>query len=281
MTTLPLISIITVTYNAEKYIEQTIQGILAQTYSDIEYIIIDSDSTDRTMEIITDYKSQITNAVKSFKIICEKDNGLYDAMNKGIIMAQGKLIGMVNASDYYEPNAVETIVDAYAQNKDTGIFHGNVNMLNEDGSFFKIKKPDTNLENLHQGMSLQHPTFFVAKSVYEKYGLYDLQYKIAADFDFAIRCNLAGVKFFHIDSVISNFRKGGVSSKREKAAQQECKNVLIQNGYSTITVNTILKEWRRLSRKNSVYYISYKILKYILPVSLLNKIAARASVKQS
>ena len=279
MTTLPLISIITVTYNAEKYIEQTIRGVLAQTYSNIEYLIIDGDSTDGTIEVISKYKAQITNSLRLFNFISEKDNGLYDAMNKGISMAQGKLIGMVNASDYYEPNAVETIVNAYLQTKNAGIFHGNVNMLNEDGSFFKLKKPDTNLENLHKGMSLQHPTFFVAKSVYEKYGLYDLQYKIAADFDFAIRCHLAGVRFFHIDNVISNFRKGGVSSKREKAAQQECKNVLIQNGYSMITVNAIVKEWRRLSRKNSVYYMSYKILQYILPVSVLNKIAACASVK--
>jgi len=275
MTTQPLVSIITVTYNAENYIEQTIQSVLAQTYPNIEYIIIDGCSTDSTLEII---KNNFQFSIFNFQLISEQDNGLYDAMNKGISIAQGELIGMINASDFYEPNTVEMVVSAYLQNK-AGIFHGNVKMLNEDGSFFKIKKPETNLEHLYKGMSLYHPTFFVVKSVYEKYGLYDLQYKIVADFDFAIRCYLAGVQFFYIDSVISNFRKGGVSSKKEKAAHRECKNVLIQNGYSETIVNAVVKEWERLRKKNNMYYVSYKILKHILPTSIINKITARASVK--
>ncbi len=275
----PLVSIITVTYNAKKYIEQTILGVLDQTYPNIEYIIIDGCSTDGTVTLITTYESRIKNTLKRFIFVSEKDNGLYDAMNKGICMAQGELVGMVNASDFYEPDTVETVVAAYLKRQDAGIFHGNVNMLNEDGSFFKIKKPNTNLEELYKGMSLQHPTFFVAKPIYDKYGLYDLRYKIAADFDFAIRCHLAGVKFFYIDSILSNFRKGGVSSKREKVAQQECKNVLVQNGYPETVVNAVGKEWERLRRKNNVYAALYKILKYILPESIINKIAAHASVK--
>ena len=184
----PLISIITVTRNAEKYLEKTIQSVLAQTYQNIEYLIIGGNSTDGTIEIITNYELRITNTLKYFRFVSENDNGLYDAMNKGIRMAKGDLIGMVNAGDFYEPNAVETVVSTYLQHKDTGILYGNINMLNEDGSFFKLKKSDTNLEKLYKGMSLYHPTFFVAKSVYEKHGLYDLQYKIASDFDFVIRC---------------------------------------------------------------------------------------------
>jgi len=275
----PLISIITVTYNAADYLAQTIESVLAQTHPNIEYIIIDGGSIDGTVDIIRNYESQITNTLKHFKFVREKDNGIYDAMNKGIRMAQGELIGIVNASDYYEPNTVERVVDAYLQNNDVGIFHGNMNMLNEDGSFFKLKKPNINLEELYQGMSIYHPTFFVAKSVYEKYGLFDLQYKIAADFDFALRCNSAGVKFFYIDSVISNFRKGGVSYIRIKATHQECKKVLIQNGYAETTVNVVAKVWEKLRKKDHLYYTLYKILKYVLPKPLINKIAHQASIK--
>ena len=279
MNPLPLISIITVTYNAEDYLAQTIESVLAQTYQNIEYIIIDGYSTDRTIAIINNYELRITIALKHFMWMSEKDCGIYNAMNKGIRLAHGELIGMINASDFYEPNTVEMVVNKYSKNKDTGIFHGNVNMLNDDGSFFKLKKPNTNLEDLYKGMSLYHPTFFVAKSVYEKYGFFDLQYKIAADFDFALRCNLAGVKFCYLDYVISNFRKGGVSSKKIKAAHQECKKILIQNGYPEATANAVAKEWERLRKKDNLYYWLYSIFKHFLPISLINKIAEHSSVK--
>ena len=269
----PLISIITVTFNAEKHIEETIESVVSQSYKNIEYIIVDGMSTDGTADIIQRYRQHIAHFVS------EKDNGIYDAMNKGIRKATGELTGIINASDFYEPNAVETVVSAYLQDKEAGIFYGNINMLNENGSFFKLKKPITNLDNLYKGMSLYHPTFFTAKSVYEKYGLYDLQYKIASDFDFSIRCHLAGVKFVYIDRVISNFRKGGISSKREKAAHRECRNVLIQNGYPESTANMAAKEWERLRKKNNLYYVSYKILKHILPTTTIDKIAARVSLK--
>ncbi len=278
MTTPPLISIITVTYNAEKHLSQTIEGVLSQTYSNLEYIIVDGNSTDKTLEIIKSYEARIKHRFQ-FRWISEKDGGIYDAMNKGIRMAKGELIGIINASDYYEADTVEKVTRAYMGNKDAGVFHGNINLLNEDGTFFKLKKPNTNLDELYKGMLLYHPTFFVAKSVYEKYGLFDLQYKIAADFDFTVRCNLAGVKFLYINSVISNFRRGGISSKREKVALLECKKVLRQNGYSEVTINTVAKEWERLRKKNNLYYTLYKILKYLLPASVINKVTARTSVK--
>lgn len=268
----PLISIITVTYNAEKYIAQTMQSVLNQTYPNIEYLIIDGGSTDRTLEIIKNYELKIKF---QFRWISEKDNGIYDAMNKGIALASGSLIGILNASDYYEPNAVETVVNAYSHNCDAGIFHGNMNMLNENGTFFKQKKPNTNLDELYKGMRLWHPSFFVAKPVYEKQGLFDTQFKIAADFDFALRCYLAGVKFVYIDTVITHFRKGGVSSKREIEAHKECKAALIKNNYPDHVVNAVVKQWKKKRRKNAVYYAVYQFLNHLLPSSLVSKIATR------
>ena len=99
----PLISIITVVYNGEKTIEQTITSVSEQTYKNIEYIIVDGKSTDGTMQIVSKYKGKIA------KIICEKDKGIYDAMNKGISLAKGDIIGLLNADDFYEPDAIENI----------------------------------------------------------------------------------------------------------------------------------------------------------------------------
>ena len=118
----PLVSIITVTYNAEKYLEQTIKSVISQSYKNIEYIIIDGMSSDGTVDIIKRYQKYIAH------FSSEPDKGIYDAMNKGIKKANGELIGIINSSDFYEPDAVETVVSAYLQNKGAGIFHGNINM---------------------------------------------------------------------------------------------------------------------------------------------------------
>ncbi|GHT75655.1 hypothetical protein AGMMS50262_11610 [Bacteroidia bacterium] len=269
----PLISIITVTYNAQDFLEQTMQSVFAQTYSNIEYLIIDGCSQDNTVSIIKKQESKLSYWVS------EKDLGVYDAMNKGIRLCKGELIGMINASDYYAPNAVELVVNEYLSNNSDGIFHGNINMLNADGSFFKLKKPDTDLSELYKGISLFHPTFFVSKSIYEKQGLYDIRYKIAADFDFALRCYLAGVHFYYIDNVISNFRLGGLSSNRNNDGMAESRDILIKNGFDNETVQSMVKLWKKLDLKNRKYNIAYNILGKIFPAFIIEKIAAHISVK--
>ena len=268
-----LVSIITVTYNAQDFLEQTMQSVFSQTYPDIEYLVIDGGSTDNTTDIIKKHDSKLAFWIS------EKDDGIYDAMNKGIRIAKGNIIGIINASDYYEPTAVQTVVDAYVKNKDVDIFHGNINMLNADGSFFKLKKPNTNLNDLVNGTSLYHPTFFVTKDTYINYGLYDTCFKIAADFDFTLRCYLNGVKFYHLDQIISNFRKGGVSTQHEVKSQVESREVLIKNGYSEETVRPVFRQWKKTSRKNRLSYKAYQLLRIILPASILTKIAAKIVVK--
>ncbi len=113
----PLISIITVVYNGEKYLKQAIESVINQTYKNIEYIIIDGGSTDNTLNIIKNYHQNIS------KWVSEPDNGLYDAMNKGIKLATGELIGMVNSDDWSELTAVEIIVNEYLKNDNKQIFH--------------------------------------------------------------------------------------------------------------------------------------------------------------
>jgi glycosyltransferase involved in cell wall biosynthesis len=264
----PLVSIITVTYNAQNSLLQTMKSVFSQTYLNIEYLIIDGGSTDGTVDVIREHESKITSWLS------EKDGGIYDAMNKGIRLAKGELIGMINAGDYYEPDAVESMVEAYIHNKGYGIFHGNINLLNEDGTFFKLKKPNTDLSLFYKGMSLFHPTFFVQKSVYEKIGLYDLQFSIAADFDFILRNYLLGTKFYYVDQVIADFKQGGVSVRNKTKTNIECRDILYKNGYSKDIVEPVFKRWQAIHRKQKILDAGYEIVRKFFSDKIANKIAA-------
>ena len=200
----PLISIITVVFNGEKHLEQTIQSIFNQTYKNIEYIIIDGGSTDKTLDIIKKYENKITHWQS------EADNGIYDAMNKGIRIAKGEFVGLINSDDYYEPNAVETIVQKLNEEPETDVFFGNMYIINENlpkKQLQTYKKGD----NLEKVFSIWHPTVFVRKKAYNDFGLFDLSYKIAADYELLLRFYKENCKFFYIDKAISNFREGGIS----------------------------------------------------------------------
>ena len=196
-----LVSVITVVFNGEKYLEQTIQSVLSQSYQNIEYIIVDGGSTDGTLDIIRKYDSQLAYW-KS-----EPDKGISDAFNKGIALSTGDLIGILNADDWYEPEAVARMV---AQYEPESVLHGNKQYWNEDGSQAHQARP--NLDILPLEMSLNHPTVFVSKSLYEKHGVFDLNYKLAMDYHLLLRLYNAGAKFIHVDHIIANMRLGGVSA---------------------------------------------------------------------
>jgi glycosyltransferase involved in cell wall biosynthesis len=263
------VSIITVTYNAKDSLEQTMQSVFSQTYPGIEYILIDGGSTDGTVNIIKKYESKIS------LWISERDQSIYDAMNKGIRLAKGELIGMINAGDYYEPDAVERMVEAALQHSDYDIFHGNINLLNEDGSFFKLKKPNPDLSQFYKGMSLFHPTLFVRRAVYKKkIGLYDIHFKIAADFDFILRNYLDGTGFYYLDSVIANFKQGGISVKNKKITNLECRDILYKNGYQKEIVEPLFKKWNFIYRKQRVLDAGYTIVRKLFSDKIANKIAA-------
>jgi glycosyltransferase involved in cell wall biosynthesis len=236
----PLVSVITVTYNAEKYLEHTILSIVNQTYTNIEYIIIDGKSTDKTTSIIEQYSDIVSTWLS------EPDNGIYDAMNKGIILSHGELIGILNAGDFYQPDAIEKIVNAYLNNfpTDTGIFHGNINYYWENGIFFKEKKANPDISVLYKKNNIFHPTFFVTKSTYEKNGLFDLHYKIAADMDFAMRNYTKGIQFIYLDNVITNFRMGGISTKQNRQSLQERFEIIRKYGCSTIETYFLKYQWK-------------------------------------
>lgn len=202
----PLISIITVVYNGSKTIEQTIQSVINQTYTNIEYIIIDGGSTDGTLDIIKKYEKHIAYWIS------EKDKGLYDAMNKGIGFAKGEIIGMINSDDWYEPNAVDLIVDAYRKNPDKKIFHGDRFDIQEDGSRKIRKFHPSRTKFLYYGMTYNHPSMFVKKEVYQQ-RLYNTEMKSMSDYEFVLYWFLRQPQWFcYIPIAYVNYRLDGISA---------------------------------------------------------------------
>ena len=195
----PLVSIITVCRNAEATIERTLQSVMAQTYAPIEYIVIDGASTDATLD-----KVKACPAVTSW--VSESDNGIADAFNKGLALARGEWIGILNADDWYEANTVETIVRA-ADGAD--IIHGPVCYW--DGETPKeVYYP--NQDALCREMSLNHPSVFVRRSVYETAGGFDVSYKIAMDYELLLRLFVAGYRFrATAEGILANMQFGGMS----------------------------------------------------------------------
>lgn len=223
------VSVITVCKNSAKTIERTIKSVLNQTYKDIEYIIIDGVSTDATLDIINKYKDRL-------KLVSEKDKGLYDAMNKGIRMAKGDIIGIINSDDWYEKDAVEKIVSKYDEkNGKYQVIYGGVKFWDKDRL---VKLCWNGADNIPQE-NLMHPGMFVTKSLYKKLGGFSLKYKIASDYDLQLRYfNSSYVIFVPLYDMIANFTTGGISSDRVKTSI-ECNEIKYKHG--SITKGTYLK----------------------------------------
>jgi len=199
----PLVSIVTVVLNSEKFLEQTIQSVLDQSYQNIEYIIIDGGSKDNTLNIIRKYENRIDYWES------EKDNGIYFAMNKGISRAKGEIIGILNSDDYYSQEIIKEIVSAFESNN-AGIVHGNMVVLGGNDEQ-NLQKPDISLMN--QKPSVFHPTCFVKKEVYDTVGMFDPKFKISSDYEFLLRCIRKNISFSYLDKTITYFRPGGMSAK--------------------------------------------------------------------
>ncbi len=202
------VSIITVCFNSEKTIERTIKSVLDQTYKNVEYIIIDGASTDRTLEVIESYKDQFEDRLK---VVSEKDDGIYFAMNKGIALSTGILIGIINSDDWYESDAVQKMADAYETNHTNplSVYYGNTGMI-KDGKLLSISESDHN--RLEDDM-ISHPSCFVTREAYDKLGTYNTDYPSVADYDLMLRYKRSGkVDFIHVDEHIANFTLGGMSS---------------------------------------------------------------------
>jgi glycosyltransferase involved in cell wall biosynthesis len=201
----PLISVVTVCFNSINTIERTFKSILNQTYSNIEYIVVDGKSTDGTVELIKEYADHFKKRNIIFKWKSEKDNGIYDAMNKGLEMTTGELIGIINSDDYYQDLALETISAEYLKDSSYDVYHGLLNYYNS-GKLSMIKGGDSSVLTHHM---IEHPTCFLKKKTYEKHGFFNCKYKYVADYELLCRVKKNGGKFKLIDKVIANFYDGG------------------------------------------------------------------------
>ena len=206
----PKVSIITVVYNAIDTIEQTIKSVIGQGYPNLEYIIIDGGSTDGTLDVIQKYRGHIS------QFVSEPDKGIGDGFNKGISMAQGDWIGMINADDWYAPNAIALMMANVSI--DDYVCCGNIRLIGKNG-FEREKRSKVGWLNF--GMYIMHPTCFVRKWVYRATGKYDTSLKIAMDFDMFLRIKSKGFPIKYIDQTVAYMRADGVSSDTLKMHKEE------------------------------------------------------------
>jgi glycosyltransferase involved in cell wall biosynthesis len=210
----PLISIITVVLNGAKTIEQTIQSVIQQPYQRKEYIIIDGGSTDGTIDVIKKYGPSLTYWIS------EQDKGIYDAMNKGIRMAKGDLIGIINADDWYEENIFNTIAEQYCGTGFDRVIYGLLRIFKDEAFYSMVGNSIRTLDK----ENIMHPTCFIPASFYQAFGKYNIGYRYCADYELILRYVNKGVKFSFLEQPIANFRKGGVSSRAK--AEKEKYNIL-------------------------------------------------------
>ena len=210
----PLFSIITVVLNGAAHIEQTITSVLSQSYQNYEYIVIDGGSKDGTLDIIRKYSEHIDEWVS------EPDSGIYAAMNKGLRMARGELVGLLNADDFYEPDALQKVACGCMEGMRTAIYYGD-NMVLQDDLQLKYKR-HASLE-YWLGMTICHQAMFVHRDIYRELGGYREEFRFAADYDFLLRAVSARVEMVYVPAFLVNYRDTGLTSRHYAASLAEAK----------------------------------------------------------
>ncbi|MCT7520531.1 glycosyltransferase [Aliarcobacter cryaerophilus] len=244
----PLISIITVVFNGEKHLEETIRSVLSQSYDNIEYIVIDGGSIDGTLDIIKKYENKIDYWVS------EKDQGIGDAWNKGINLSTGSIIGIINADDVYHRETIKNLVREF-KDDDTlnslNIYYGTTKFI-LNNEIVSINNKDFDPKKIIKGFGFTHVTCFVHKEVYKLIGLFNIDVKIAVDTDFLIRSYLRGINFKRIN-VITYMNLGGISDKYNLRAYDE--------------YLYLLKKYKIINKKQkNKQFIKYRIYNLFRPI---------------
>jgi len=241
------VSIITVCRNSESVIQTAIQSVLKQDYPDIEYIIVDGDSSDSTVQIIRSYGKQIS------RFISEKDQGMYFAFNKGVAMASGDVIGILNADDFYSNEKVVSRIVKEFQTKMVDSVYGDLQYVSRDNTekvFRHWKSQPFEPALFLRGWMPPHPTFFVKRSCYEKYGTFNTVFSISADYELMLRFLYKHkISASYIPEVLVKMRTGGISNMSLKSrikANKEDRLAWKINGIKPTSFTLILKPLSKL-----------------------------------
>lgn len=228
------ISIVTVVRNNEKTIADAIESVLGQTYGDIEYIVIDGASTDGTVDIIRRYGGRID------RFVSEPDKGIYDAMNKGILMATGEVVGILNSDDFYIDSHVLSKVAEAFDDADVGAVFADLVYVRHENVSRSVRRYSSkgfHPSKFAYGWMPAHPTFFLRKRYYDQYGLYKTDYRIAADYELLIRMlYVHKIPYVYIPEVLTKMRLGGASTRSFKSTMilnREIVRACRENGIRT------------------------------------------------
>lgn len=222
------ISIITISYNCEAEIEETILSVVSQTYENKEYIIIDGGSMDKTMQIVDKYRDKID------VVVSEPDKGRSDAFNKGIAKATGDYIVMINAGDMLVDDALNKFVKAYKPGYD--VIKGNTIRWNYETGHRSIETPVIKYSAIPFKFYVCHQSTYISKEAYKHYGVYEVDLRIVMDFELMLRFTKVGATFYTIDENLAIFRMGGISQVSSNKRLEEMKYALKKNGRSSIAI---------------------------------------------
>lgn len=241
------ISIITIAFNSEETIEDTIKSVIAQDYKDVEYIIIDGGSTDDTLQIVEKYKDKIA------KVVSEPDKGIYDAMNKGVRASTGELVGILNSDDFYASETVlSEIVQAIGDKDSIYADLVYVDRENIEKVVRYWKAGEYKEDCFFKGWMPPHPTFFLRKRLYDKYGDYNLKLKSAADYELMLRMlHKHKISVAYLPKVITKMRVGGQSNvtlKNRLKANKEDRMAWELNGLEPKFYSLYLKPVRKITQ---------------------------------
>jgi glycosyltransferase involved in cell wall biosynthesis len=212
----PLVSVVTVVLNGAEHLEQAITSVLEQEYPNTEYVVVDGGSGDRTLDILRKYSDRIEYWVS------EPDRGIYDAMNKGLRLANGELVGLLNADDFYEPGALEKVVACYLEKGVPAIYYGDNLVLQEDLGLSYLHRANL---RCWLGMSIYHQAMFVHRDVYSRLNGYSTAYRFAGDYDFLLRAFERGLPFLPVGGCLVNYRNTGLTSRNYRASLAEAKRI--------------------------------------------------------
>ena len=202
------ISLITVCYNSESTIQETLESVKEQNYPELEYIIIDGLSSDKTLSIINLYKDIVT------KIISEKDKGIYDAINKGIKISTGSIVGILNSDDTFNDSTVLKNVGEKFENRNIGVLWGDVVFVNKSDKIVRYYSGENiSPKSFDNGIMPPHPSVFIKKEIYLKLGDFNLKYQIASDYELLLRVlRIKKIDYDYIPKIIVRMKLGGVSN---------------------------------------------------------------------